>query len=106
MARSKQRYAAQAEFLADAMRRARKTASMSQQSLAESAAISIGTVRNIEQGAVKDPGLFEIVAIAQALGVPVSEFLDVGTDLKLVRGTTQAGSPSRELTPQHGTQRD
>lgn len=90
MARSKERYAAQAEFLADAMRSARKKAAMSQQALATSAAISIGTVRNIEQGAVTDPGLFEIVAIAEALEVPVSAFLDPAANQKRARRKSRA----------------
>ncbi len=69
MARSKNRYAKPAAHLAGSIRNARTEVGMSQQQLAEKADISIGTVRNIEQGAVKDPGFFEVAALAYALGI-------------------------------------
>ena len=47
----------------------------SQQKLAERAGLAYGTVRAIETGAVVEPGVFTIDAIAQVLDVTITELL-------------------------------
>lgn len=82
MTRSKDRYAEELRHLAGAMRDARRGANYSQQSLAEKARLSIGTVRNLEQRTVGDPGFFEIVAMASVLGVSLDSLMSSFDDQK------------------------
>jgi len=49
----------------------------SQQRLAQEAGVSIGTVRAIESGKVKDPGVFTVRSIATALGMTLDELVAV-----------------------------
>jgi transcriptional regulator with XRE-family HTH domain len=76
MTRSKIRYQAELRHLSGALRNARRGSRLSQQSLAERAQISIGTVRNLEQQIVGDPGFFEVAAIAAVLGVSLDTLVD------------------------------
>ena len=69
------RYSPQAADLANAIKRARKMRSLSQQQLAEKASLSIGTIRNFEQRVVTNPGLFEVAAIASVMNVTVDFLL-------------------------------
>jgi transcriptional regulator with XRE-family HTH domain len=54
---------------------ARKSRRLSQQRLAEQAGISIGTVRAIETGRIKDPGVFTVRSIASALDLTVDDLV-------------------------------
>lgn len=55
--------------------RVRRTRGLSQQLLAERAGISIGTVRAIETGKTKDPGVFTVRSIASVLGLSLDQLL-------------------------------
>lgn len=52
---------------------ARRLRGWSQQQLAVQAEVSIGTVRAIETGRTKDPGIFTVRSIALALGLSLTE---------------------------------
>jgi transcriptional regulator with XRE-family HTH domain len=66
--RADSRYAGQAKVLAAWLRSRREHAEMSQEQLAARAGVSVATVRNIETGAVVEPGYFTVMALATALG--------------------------------------
>ncbi|HRP99496.1 MAG TPA: helix-turn-helix transcriptional regulator [Terrimesophilobacter sp.] len=54
---------------------ARRFRGWSQQRLAVQAGLSIGTVRAIETGRIKDPGIFTVRSIALALGLSLNEMV-------------------------------
>ena len=68
-------YLEAAARLARNVRSARAERGWSQQKLAERAGLAYGTVRAIETGAVVEPGVFTIDAIAQVLDVTITELL-------------------------------
>ena len=55
--------------------RTRQMRGLSQQSLAERAGVSIGTVRAIETGKTRDPGVFTVRTIAFALGLTLDQIV-------------------------------
>lgn len=71
MARTPGRYQREAARLAERVRTARKLAGLSQEELARQSGLSVGTVRNLEQGVVADPGVFEVrsmsIVLAQSM---------------------------------------
>ncbi|WP_298944635.1 helix-turn-helix transcriptional regulator [uncultured Microbacterium sp.] len=64
-----------ANHLASSVRQVRRKARLTQEALAQRAGISISTVRNLEQGVVVDPGVFQVAAIARALETSIDELL-------------------------------
>jgi len=61
-------YGEQAQRLAAALRALRERAGLTQEQLAARARVAVGTVRNIETGAVVEPGFFTVMALLDALG--------------------------------------
>lgn len=53
----------------------RRDKQWSQQRLAQEAGVSIGTVRAIESGSTKDPGVFTVRSIATALGMTLDQLV-------------------------------
>lgn len=78
MGRISGRHREEAARLASAVREARRRAKFSQEAVARGAEISVGTVRNIEQCVVTDPGVFQMAAIARVLGTTVDSLLEGG----------------------------
>ncbi len=66
--RAESPYLEQAGFLSEQLRDLRERAGLTQQQLAASAGVALGTVRNIERGIVVEPGYFTITALLRALG--------------------------------------
>jgi len=64
-----------AAALSDAVRAGRADRGWSQQRLADRSGVSIGTVRAIETGRVKDPGVFTVRRIADAFGESLDRLL-------------------------------
>jgi transcriptional regulator with XRE-family HTH domain len=58
---------------AEILRRLRKQAGLTQEGLARSAALSVGTIRDYEQGK-KEPSLRSAFKLAGALGVGIEAF--------------------------------
>ena len=75
MGRVRDKHAAAASELAATVRRARRKARLSQEAVARLAGVSVGTVRNIEQSVVSDPGVFYVAAIARTLHTTVDALL-------------------------------
>lgn len=69
MPRDRERHRKAAKSLSEGLKEARHRAGLSQEALARKAGLSVGTVRNIEQLAVTDPGFFEVAALAAALEI-------------------------------------
>lgn len=69
MPRNRERHRKAAQALSEGLKEARRRAGLSQEALAQKAGLSVGTVRNIEQLAVTDPGFFEVAALAAALEI-------------------------------------
>jgi transcriptional regulator with XRE-family HTH domain len=51
----------------------RQDSGLSQQQLAAAANLAVATVRNIETGAVVEPGYFTVIALTRALGATPSD---------------------------------
>ena len=49
----------------------RRERGWSQQRLAQEAGVSIGTIRAIETGRIRDPGIFTVHSIVAALDLPI-----------------------------------
>lgn len=58
-----------AAVLSRRLRDARHTKQMSQQALAATAVVAIGTVRALERGRSVDPSFFTVLALARALDI-------------------------------------
>jgi transcriptional regulator with XRE-family HTH domain len=71
--RADSRYAEQATRLSAWLRARRQDSGLSQQQLAATADVAVATVRNIETGAVVEPGYFTVIALTRALGATPSE---------------------------------
>jgi transcriptional regulator with XRE-family HTH domain len=71
--RADSRYAEQAIRLAAWLRARRQDSGLSQQQLAATAGVAVATVRNIETGAVVEPGYFTVIALTRALGATSSD---------------------------------
>jgi len=59
--------------------RREKVEKISQTELARRAGVSVGTIRQIENNVVKEPGLFTIIDIAVALRLDLSEMMTTKT---------------------------
>lgn len=66
--------------LPQALRVARKRAGLSQEALARKADISIGSIRGFEQGTRVDPQYSSLSKIATALGMTVSDLVNIEED--------------------------
>lgn len=61
--------------LGKVLQEARKSAGLTQQQLCQKAGLSYSTLAKIERGAIKAPSIFTIQAIAQSLGVSLSQLM-------------------------------
>ena len=61
--------------LGAALKSEREAQDRSQTQLATAAEMPVDNLRGIEQGRVANPGIFTVVAIADALGKPLSHFV-------------------------------
>lgn len=103
MGRVRDKHAAAAAELAVTVRKARRKAQLSQEAVARLADVSIGTVRNIEQSVVTDPGVFEIAAIARTLNTTVDALLSapVAPTSQGSMRPPQGGRPTVGARPTH-----
>ena len=74
-------YKAASARLGTTVRKYRQQLSWSQQRLADQAGVSYATIRALETGVTQDPGVFTLLALADALQVPLADLvttLDTG----------------------------
>ncbi len=76
------------------IRAARKAAGLSQEALARRADVSLGSVRQLEQGGINDPHYSTVRKIAEGLGMPVSELLQEPAYAEDILPKAQASPPS------------
>lgn len=62
--------------LGQEVRRARSDSAMSAEQVAVVAALSVETVRRIEQGRIPNPGVFTVASIAAALDVGLASLVE------------------------------
>lgn len=67
------------QALGDEVRRVRSESAMSAEQVAVEAALSVETIRRIEQGRIPNPGVFTIAAIAAALDVGLAGLVEAAT---------------------------
>ena len=71
--REDSRFRDQAELLAARLRAVRTDRGLTQEQLAARAGVAASTLRKIETARVVEPGYFTMVAIADALGIELSD---------------------------------
>jgi transcriptional regulator with XRE-family HTH domain len=74
--RETSRYRLSAQRLAATLKAARQDLGLSQQQLAQTAGVAIGTVRALEGNRTVEPGFFTVLALARALRVDVVALID------------------------------
>lgn len=98
MPRDRERHRKAAQTLSEGLKKARRRAGLSQEALAREAGLSVGTVRNIEQQFVTDPGFFEVAALAAVLKVSIENLAGLGSVLiapiPALRGRSSDQAPS------------
>jgi transcriptional regulator with XRE-family HTH domain len=71
--RTDSRYTSQAAELATQLRDLRTRAELTQEQLAARAGIALSTLRKIETGHIVEPGYFTVLAMLNAMEIPMSE---------------------------------
>ncbi|MGQ0434057.1 MAG: helix-turn-helix domain-containing protein [Microthrixaceae bacterium] len=67
------------QALGHEVRRVRSESAMSAEQVAVEAALSVETIRRIEQGRIPNPGVFTVAAIAAALDVGLAGLVEAAT---------------------------
>lgn len=65
------------EALGDYLKRSRKAAGLSQDDLVRRTGLALSTIRKMEDGRTLNPGVFTLMMVWQALGLPPGDLLKV-----------------------------
>lgn len=66
--------------LANLLRTERLARERSQESIARQAGLALSTVRKIESNHIREPGVFTVIALLQALEVPIAQLINVAEE--------------------------